>query len=666
MLGSCVVFAATGPLLAQVVPDGGTPTTITTATSGQITVNINPNVINPTVYGGISHNTYTQFSVPTAGVNLQNTGIGAGTIVNEVTSTLRSNINGPLEVLGPRAHVIIANPNGITVDGGSFINTGGVVLGAGSVSYLTRNLGGNVTVDNAVLSTSPTGDLLIEGAGLSGSMSSLHMLAHSMRIDGLVENTNVSPEGRILATAGSSSTEFDSTTIPFSNVLPWADTTDTGTTDAQVLVDITPQGSLSASKISIAVTEQGAGVSFAGGGYASAQDLLLNTKGHVLIEGADIEADRNVKIVSDSIEIINNATRQTEIEAVTGGVTMLATSGDLTNFGGAILGQKRDTNDTDSLGGVTLVASGNIEFRTESSDRRAIAFAATDDLYVEAGGDINNISGRLLSNALTDINAGGDLNNIVEIVDFGTVRGQYEFDEQRGKKLWYTLWSRRKVTRSVMVDYGDLAVPGELPFIVGQDVEIDAANVLNSGGEINANSGDLTVNTGTFTNVGEITGEYDFSEICTWYCRGNGGGQITIQGGKVNASNNININATTAIYNRAGQMLAVTDMNLNSPIFEAEGATVANAIKRPSTLMTGWSHNSAWLLEEKAGGLTRTLDGDINITTTSPVVLVDTVLDPGGTLNIPAGSVVVTTPNRANFTKYYSIGMLWKLIEDDS
>jgi hypothetical protein len=60
-----------------VVPDGGTTTTAVTAATGTVTVNIAPVVTN-----GISHTTYTRFSVPPPGVDLNNVGVGARTIVN--------------------------------------------------------------------------------------------------------------------------------------------------------------------------------------------------------------------------------------------------------------------------------------------------------------------------------------------------------------------------------------------------------------------------------------------------------------------------------------------------------------------------------------------------------------------------------------------------------
>ena len=66
---------------AGIVPDGGTATAVITSPAGRQTVNIAPTI------GGVSNNTYTSFNVSKAGADLNNVGINARTIVNQVTST---------------------------------------------------------------------------------------------------------------------------------------------------------------------------------------------------------------------------------------------------------------------------------------------------------------------------------------------------------------------------------------------------------------------------------------------------------------------------------------------------------------------------------------------------------------------------------------------------
>lgn len=94
----------------------------------------------------MSHNVFKQFDVPRTGVILNNSaqnatsaiggtvkgnskvqGYPASLIVNEVTSA-KTKLQGKIEVLGQKAAVVIANPNGIACDGCGFVNASRVTL----------------------------------------------------------------------------------------------------------------------------------------------------------------------------------------------------------------------------------------------------------------------------------------------------------------------------------------------------------------------------------------------------------------------------------------------------------------------------------------------------------------------------------------------------------
>jgi filamentous hemagglutinin family protein len=174
---------------AGVVADGGTVTSVSTAANGHQTVNIAPAV------GGVSHNTYSHFNVGSAGVDLNNVGINARTIVNQVTSTDPSVISGQLAVLGSRANVVLANPNGITLNGGSFVNTGHVALSTGQVSF-NDVLTGSVLQRNVVLDTT-TGTIVVGPQGLSSALVALDLIAKSILVNGPLTNTFTSPTARL-------------------------------------------------------------------------------------------------------------------------------------------------------------------------------------------------------------------------------------------------------------------------------------------------------------------------------------------------------------------------------------------------------------------------------------------------------------------------------------
>ena len=108
--------------------------------------------------GGVSRNDYERFNVPERGAILNNSytlsktelagyvqgnanmaGGPAKIILNQVTSGQPTAMNGFLEVAGTKADVVIANPNGITVNGGGFINTGRAILTTGRPEYSWDN-----------------------------------------------------------------------------------------------------------------------------------------------------------------------------------------------------------------------------------------------------------------------------------------------------------------------------------------------------------------------------------------------------------------------------------------------------------------------------------------------------------------------------------------------
>jgi filamentous hemagglutinin len=81
-------------------------------------------------------------------------------ILNEVNSSNPSHLNGYVEVAGRRAEVIIANPAGIQVNGGGFINASGVTLTTGTAVMNSGHLdafrvqGGSVKIEGLGLDTS--------------------------------------------------------------------------------------------------------------------------------------------------------------------------------------------------------------------------------------------------------------------------------------------------------------------------------------------------------------------------------------------------------------------------------------------------------------------------------------------------------------------------------
>ena len=164
---------------------------------------------------GVSCNLYSDFNIKSSGLILNNAtkyvktelggyidrnmflaGKGARVILNEVTSSKASTLNGYLEVAGNKASVVIANANGISVNGLGFINTDNVIISTGKV---TNWADGNMKF------SSSKGDMLVNGDGLNGrNPKRLDIVTNNLTVDrselwgnelhisagGLLENTS--------------------------------------------------------------------------------------------------------------------------------------------------------------------------------------------------------------------------------------------------------------------------------------------------------------------------------------------------------------------------------------------------------------------------------------------------------------------------------------------
>ena len=178
-----------GEAVVKLVP-GTAGVTIDQAPNGVPLVNIAaPNA------AGVSHNRYEHFNVGPNGLLLNNSagpvntqlgGYIAGNtnlstdsarlILNEVTGTRPSLLNGYLEVAGPQAEVVVANPNGITCRGCGFINTPQATLSTGTPFFGGDGALAGFTVAN--------GFLRIEGTGLNASnLERLALYGRVLRIN---------------------------------------------------------------------------------------------------------------------------------------------------------------------------------------------------------------------------------------------------------------------------------------------------------------------------------------------------------------------------------------------------------------------------------------------------------------------------------------------------
>ncbi|VWX61948.1 hypothetical protein VARIO8X_50575 [Burkholderiales bacterium 8X] len=241
---------------------------------------------------GVSRNLYQQFDVDRKGAILNNSRTGAQTnlggavganpwlangaarvILNEVRSNDPSLLRGPVEVAGQRAEVVIANPSGIQVDGGAFINASRATLTTGTPEV--NALGG---LERYVVRD---GTITVDGAGLDLSRTDYGaILARAIKVNSAIW------ANYLQATGGAN--EIDAATGEAKPVEGRGER-------PQFRLDVALLGGMYAGKIFLNGTEHGLGVrNF--GTLSSTGDLILTSDGKLVNKGT-IEA-ASVKIKS--------------------------------------------------------------------------------------------------------------------------------------------------------------------------------------------------------------------------------------------------------------------------------------------------------------------------------------------------------------------------------
>lgn len=685
------VGIALDALAGAIVVDGTTATTVATGGAGKLSVAIAP------AQAGVSYNAYAQFNVGRAGVDLINTGVNARYIVSEVTGTMPTAIEGPLAVVGPRANLILANPNGITVNGAQLINFGSVALSTGKLGFNDFTPAPGVLQRNLVLATE-RGALEIGPAGLAGALINLELIAKQLRVNGPLTNSFDSASARLRTVVGTSRAEFDTSISPTDNLHDWVAYSGAGVASATAtLLDITAQGSLAAGRIQIAVNDAGAGVRHAGSALATHGDFALASSGELRVDGGrmraardlvidapalaaqhpDIEAERNAELRAGAISLSGGrlaagadvllgvpdvaARALTRIDGTsiragnglglfalgqpielcgatlgagqnivaraasvglanagatasklvsTGGAVLIETAGDIHNRGGLIQGAQRAA-DASFAAAVTLRAGGSVINESPHGAALAVVFGSADDVLVSAGRDIANRSGRLISNRNLSLTAGADVINGVERIG-GIDGGAQQPHRSRSRNVF----GISKRTTGFSVDYGALTSAGEQALLVADgELSVTGRNLANRGGELIANAGDIRLSaTAAIRNEGLATGQVRFERSCRLFiCKTRAHSDVSVIGGLLNASGNLELRAGERIENIGGRVLALGELTLDAPKVSARSVTVYSLIKRASGLKALFGDSWAQVYAADQGGVFTAQQGWLRI-----------------------------------------------------
>ena len=276
------------------------------------------NVAGPSV-GGVSRNDYTNFNVPQNGVILNNsyqmgnTKLGgyvpgnpnmmrgsANVIVNEVTSHNPTEMKGFIEVAGRQASVVVANPNGITVDGGGFINTDRAVLTTGKTEYDSKGNLNSYRVEQ--------GRISINGNGLNAKdANSLQILTEATNVNaGVWANTIETRTGK---------NRVDANTLDTQKI---GDSSNVG-------LDVSAIGGMYANSITMKGTNTGFGVNIKGV-VSSTQASSITSDGKIIVDGG-VTSNGNTTLAGQSIAIHNSGVVQGDVSTTVNSQEILNNSG---------------------------------------------------------------------------------------------------------------------------------------------------------------------------------------------------------------------------------------------------------------------------------------------------------------------------------------------------
>ena len=489
-----MLFLHIGSLANGIVPDSATSKDLKVdkASNGVPLVNIEAPDKN-----GTSHNVYKDYNVDGKGVilnnskdltqsqlggliygnpNLQN-GKEASTIINEVSGVNRSRIEGYQEIAGKKADYILANPNGIYVNGAGFINTGNVTLTTGSGNNILNPEKGKIEID---------------GKGIDlRNVNKAELVARVAEISGPVyggEEVNLKLGSKVQ-----------------SNKPEYA-------LDARAL------GSIYAGRINVIVNEEGVGVKTEAPTYATKGDVVISSKGKVFLK--DTQAKGDIKILSTETEIGDKLVAENAINIEskkTKNSGQIQANKDITINGNVDSSNLISTNKDISISG-DLKNSGKIE--------------ANKDINVK--GNVENTK-IILTNK--DLNIKGDLTNTANIqaknnIDINSKsidnKGMIVAEKQISLKSNNINNSNKLVAKEslninnkILTNSGKI-YSGKETKIVNQ--KIDNTGDIASSGKINIDStdiesdnilanGDISINTKELKSKGKIYSDKDIKLI---------------------------------------------------------------------------------------------------------------------------------------------------------
>ncbi|MET4057247.1 filamentous hemagglutinin [Pantoea agglomerans] len=532
---------------------------------------------------GISHNQYQQFDVAQNGAILNNSAVMTSTqlagmiqgnpnlnpdtpaarvIINEVNSNNPSQLRGYMEVAGGRAQVIVANPAGIVCNGCGTINAGRMTLTTGKPQLNADGSLAGYQVERGVVR--------IEGGGLNGDhrhdTEYVDILARAVEI-----NAGVWAKKELAVVAGRNRVSADAQTVT-----PLADD---GSARPELAIDMGQMGGMYSGQIRMIGTEAGVGVRNQNAQVQAGKTLVVSSEGKLVWQSAAqdgvTQAGGDISLAArEDIDYQGklHSGGQLTVRSREGGITQ---SGTLAAAGDVRLTAARSIQSSGHLlagsdASSQVVQEANLQLESQDTIRASGSLLSKKE--VSARGRRVDLSGAqvaasratltaqdegvavrqsVINGTELVINTAGDIEAQQAQISAGRwqVDGRSLFSQQAG---WSQTGSgESRFTLSGGLDNSDGAIESrQLSFRAaslnnqrGRMVALDNAAqkwridglLDNTAGEL-GNNGDLTLETGSLTN----------------------------QGGTVKTQAALAINASTAVNNSQGKLLAGDALTLSA------------------------------------------------------------------------------------------------------
>ncbi len=510
---------------------------------------------------GVSRNLYSDFNIKTGGLILNNAteyaktelggyidrnmflaGNGARIILNEVTSSKASALNGYLEVAGHKASVVIANANGISVNGLGFINTDSVILSTGKITSWA---------DGDMRFSATKGDMQIAGDGLNGrnpgqldivtnnlTADSSELYGNELHInaDGLLDNT-----GKV---AGTENVVIKAAALR---------NTGAGFIESQKNMTIDVKGALEQQQATI---KSGANLALKADSLSSAENSLLSGAADVTLKVNNALSNNKSIILAgsnldvDAADLINADTALINY----GQNAVLNAANIFTNSHATVSGNGAGTQTIITATNFinreqgALVTSGSVQFRATDSFTNNNA-----NIYIN--GDSELTAGVLMNSNTANLHTGGSA-----VMRANTMQNSKASVDVKGDLT-------AEIGSLTNEDSGVIGTGGSAAFTTGSFTNKALGSLYITQNFANSSTGDFLNEDGLIAIGG--SGSISAKNITNQNAAG------IRQGSVINAAGDLSLNAAETILNRSSDIesaknitIAAKNMENKKEIFE--------------------------------------------------------------------------------------------------